>query len=86
MTKKEMREKKLEELIKHRDELETNVRDTYFDMRLGKVANLRKPRLLRKELALVNTIIREKKMEETRSVEKKDTKLSSKEHVAKNET
>lgn len=76
MNKKELREKTIEQLRKEQVALSEKVRDSSLDMRLGKMKNLREPRLLRKQLAVVDTIIREKEL----------SKLSEKRHVSKNET
>ena len=60
MDLKELRKKPMEELEKMRETLETEVGDAYFEMRTGKLKNVRKPKMLRRNLAKVQTIIQEK--------------------------
>lgn len=61
MNPKELRSKSMEELEKMKVALEAEIADSYFEMRTGKAKNVRKPRLLRKGLALIVTIINETK-------------------------
>jgi ribosomal protein L29 len=65
MNPKELRAKSVDELEKMKTTLEAEVVEAYFEMRTGKVKNVRKPRMLRKSLALLLTIINEKKEKET---------------------
>lgn len=60
MDKKELKQKTIEELIKLKDTVVGEVNDAYFEMRTGKLKNVRKPRLLRKKLAMVQTVLQEK--------------------------
>jgi len=53
-------EKDLQEKL---SDLEKNVIDAYFDMRMGKVKNVRKPRQLRKDVAVLKTVLAEKSSE-----------------------
>lgn len=60
MNKTELRKKELEELNEMRQKLEDEISEEYFSVRTGKGTNVRKPRLMRKELAVINTVIAEK--------------------------
>ena len=42
------------------EELEESIADSYFEMRTGKEKNVRKPRSLRRDLAVLKTLIIEK--------------------------
>lgn len=71
MNKEELRKKSIEELKKEVSVLEADIADIYFEMRTGKLKDVRKPRLKRKELSLMKTIIHEKmKNEDNLSSEK----------------
>jgi ribosomal protein L29 len=60
MERKEIRAKTRVELIKIREKLEKDIQDAYFEMRTGKLEDVRKPRRMRRELAVLNTVIKEK--------------------------
>ena len=60
MEAKKLREKKIEELIKMREKLVDEISEVYLEMRIGKETNVRKPRAMRKDLALLETVIKEK--------------------------
>ncbi len=62
MKHEELRKKNLEELRKMASDLEKKIADEYFDMRMGKEKDVRKPRNLRRELAILMTIIKEKEL------------------------
>jgi ribosomal protein L29 len=60
MKKIELRDKEYKDVEKAVADLEQKVKDVYFDMRLGKVKNVRQPKMLRKQLAVAKTILKEK--------------------------
>ena len=60
MDPKEIRKKEMKEMIEMREKLEGEISDEYFAVRTGKENNVRKPRRMRKDLAVLNTIIAEK--------------------------
>ncbi|MBN2100882.1 50S ribosomal protein L29 [Candidatus Dojkabacteria bacterium] len=70
----ELRSKKTEELEKMVKEMEDEVSKLYLDLRMGKVQNVREPRSKRKELAVLKTIIEEKKEADNLKKDKKDAK------------
>jgi len=73
MDKKELKKKELKELKKVTEKKRSEVSQAYLDMRMGKVKNVRSPRRLRKDLAVMYTITREKELNKL-SVKSKDAK------------
>lgn len=57
---KELREKKIEELREMEKELRSEISDEYFSMRMGQKEDVREPRKMRKDLARLLTVIKEK--------------------------
>jgi ribosomal protein L29 len=73
MDMKKVREKKLSELVKMRDEWKLRYADEYFEMRMGKLKDTRKPNKTRKEIARIEIAIMEKTMsKEDSPMENKD--------------
>ncbi len=62
MNTKDLRKLTVEELQKKIESLEKEIADIYFDMRTGKQKDVRKPRAMRKELAQLLTVVREKEL------------------------
>lgn len=60
----DLRKKTAEELRKMSVELERKISDAAFDVRMGKAKDIREPRALRKQLAVIMTIINEKKVKD----------------------
>ncbi|MDD3661918.1 MAG: 50S ribosomal protein L29 [Candidatus Dojkabacteria bacterium] len=60
-TTKELREKSEKELDEQITMLEKKITDLYFSVRLGKQKDVREPRRLRKKLAIMKTVLNEKK-------------------------
>ncbi len=57
---KEIRKKKIEELEKLEEELREKIAKEYLDVRTGKETNVKSPRGLRRDLARVLTVLKEK--------------------------
>lgn len=60
MDAQELRKKELKELEEMEAKLGDEIVASYLDVRIGKEKNVRKPRRLRKDMALLKTIIEEK--------------------------
>ena len=60
MEMKKIREKKIKELLKMRNELKLRYADEYFDMRMGKIKDSRKPIKTRREIAQIEIALTEK--------------------------
>lgn len=71
MSVEDFRKKRIEELRELRTKLEKDISEEYFSVRTGKETNVRKPRLMRKDLAVLNTVITEKEKDKLKD-EKKD--------------
>ena len=73
MEAKELRERKIEELITMREKLIDEISEVYLEVRIAKEKNVRKPRVMRKELAVIETVIKEK--QKTEPEQEKQSKL-----------
>lgn len=78
MRAKDLREKKLEELKKIEEKLRQELTDSYFEMRMGKLQNVREPRKTRKDLAVLLTVIKEKEKESNNLSPKDDAEDKAK--------
>jgi ribosomal protein L29 len=67
MDKKALRKKNIDELKEVLEEKLTEFEQTYIEMRTGQEPDLRKPRKIRKEIAIIKTIIREKEIDKLNS-------------------
>ncbi len=73
MEAKRLRERKIEELITMREKLIDEISEVYLEVRIAKEKNVRKPRVMRKELAVIETVIKEK--QKTEPEQEKQSKL-----------
>jgi ribosomal protein L29 len=73
MDPRDLRKKELNELQEMEQKLEDSVIESYLDIRTGKEDDVRKPRRKRKDLAVLKTVISEKKKAKLNS-SKKDAK------------
>jgi ribosomal protein L29 len=62
MDKKELREQNLEQLKETLEERVSEFEKNYLEMRTGQEQDLHAPRKLRKEIAVIKTIIKEKEL------------------------
>jgi ribosomal protein L29 len=63
MDKKELREKTIKALEEMVEEKTQEYQKKYLEMRMGQEDDVHAPRKLRKEIALIKTIIREKQLD-----------------------
>ncbi len=63
MDKKELREKTIKALEEIVEEKTQEYQKKYLEMRMGQEDDVHSPRKLRKEIALIKTIIREKQLD-----------------------
>ncbi len=62
MNAKDLRQKDIQELTEDRKNLEKEIRDVSLNTLQGKEKNVRKARLLRKDLSRILTVIKEKEI------------------------
>lgn len=60
MDVRELRKQDVKELIELREKTVRELTDAYFDMRTGKLKNVRKPLKMRRERAMLETVLHEK--------------------------
>ena len=60
MKTQDLRKKSLEDLEKDAKKLDQEIGDIYLEMRMGKQKDLREPRKMRKDLARLYTVMKEK--------------------------
>lgn len=67
MVAKELREKNDKELLVEKDKLVKELHDLRFKKIIGVVENPSRMRIIKKDIARINTILQEKKIEEVKS-------------------
>lgn len=63
---KELRSLTTEELIQMKEDISNNVRSINFKMKIEKPKNIMEKRNLRRKIAVINTIIRERELAESK--------------------
>lgn len=58
-----IRKKTEKELLKMKEDLRNEFAEKYLEMRMGKIKNLKEPRQIRKDLAKVETVLKEKELD-----------------------